>query len=136
MPRRAPSNLLLYQRAQDALLAEATPIAAARLAQQGYRGELGLLKNCRDADGHWYGAQENYELDIARGAGLAVWRAGLAALLPVALAGAVATWALMIALIAIVLVGGAVVLVATFALGARRRAAVRRLHGPAPRAIG
>ena len=33
-------------------------------------GELGLLKNCRDADGHTYGAQENYEAIIASGARL------------------------------------------------------------------
>lgn len=132
---RGPSSALLYQRAQDSLLAEATPIAAARLARAGFAGDLGLLKNCRDADGHWYGAQENYELEIASGVALAAWRVGLAVLLPVALAGALLTWAVMIALIAVVIAGAATVLVATWIIGRGSRAAVMRLHKPALRTV-
>lgn len=132
---RGPSSALLYQRAQDGLLAEATPLAAARLESAGFRGDLGLLKNCRDADGHWYGAQENYELEIARGPALAVWRAGLALLMPVALAGSLLTWALMIALIAAVLVGLGAVLLVGLAIGARARAALFRQHKPAMRVL-
>lgn len=132
---RGPSSVVLYQRAQDSLLAEATPIAASRLAKAGFGGDLGLLKNCRDADGHWYGAQENYELEIARGVALAAWRVGLAVLLPVALAGALLTWVVMIALIAVVVAGLVLVLASTLLIGARRRAQVLGLNKPALRVI-
>ena len=107
---RGPSETLLYQRAQDALLADALPLAQALLARQGFHGSLGALKNCRDAEGHVYGAQENYEADIARGAGLWLWRAGLAALVPLIAATALLSWAFFAILIglwviALVLVG-------------------------------
>ena len=130
---RGPSSAVLYQRAQDALLVEATPLAAAWLEQAGFCGELGLLKNCRDADGHWYGAQDNYEVDIARGAGLAVWRAGLVALLPVIVAGALVTWALMLVLFAAMLVSLGLALIA--AILPRGRAVVLRLEAPGVRAL-
>ena len=78
---RGPSQLLLYQKAQDFLLAEC--IAEVEKAFFGGLGDgLGLLKNCRDAEGHRYGAQENYEVDIARGIWLGVYRLGMALLLP------------------------------------------------------
>ncbi|MEW5853669.1 MAG: proteasome accessory factor PafA2 family protein [Myxococcota bacterium] len=79
---RGPGQLLLYQRAQEALLLQAIPIAEQTLAMQGYGGSLGLIKNCRDAQGHVYGAQENYEVEIARGVGLWLYRAGLVLLMP------------------------------------------------------
>jgi proteasome accessory factor A len=62
---RGPSQLVLHQRAQEALLIRALPRAEARLAAAGYPGQLGLLKNCRDAEGHVYGAQENYEVEVS-----------------------------------------------------------------------
>ena len=131
---RGPSSALLYQRAQDALLIDATPLAQDILARSGYPGELGLLKNCRDADGHWYGAQENYELEVARGVGLAVWRAGLAALLPLVVAGVVLTWALVAGLLAIGLVGLVGVGLVGLVSGADRRAVMHRwLTGPGQR---
>jgi proteasome accessory factor A len=80
---RGPSQLLCHQKALDALLLEALPACTEALARQGFRGDLGLLKNCRDAEGHTYGAQENYEAEVARGIGLAVYRAALALCLPV-----------------------------------------------------
>ena len=67
---RGPSQLLCHQKAMDALLVRALPACSARLATLGYRGELGLIKNCRDAEGHVYGAQESYEVLVARGLGL------------------------------------------------------------------
>jgi Pup amidohydrolase len=79
---RGPSTLLLYQKAQEQLLIDALPEAQAWLATQGYVGELGLLQNCRDAQGHVYGAQENYEVELARGLGLVGYRVALALLLP------------------------------------------------------
>ncbi|HEX7838194.1 MAG TPA: proteasome accessory factor PafA2 family protein, partial [Kofleriaceae bacterium] len=119
---RGPSEVLLYQRAQDALLTEATPIARDALARAGYRGELGLLKNCRDAEGHWYGAQENYELEIARGPLLWVWRAGIAALGPMVVVATLVTWAVVLAVLAGGLVPGELVAaIVGLALGAERR---------------
>jgi Pup amidohydrolase len=124
---RGPSAALLYQRAQDALLVEATPIAAEALARAGYEGELGLLKNCRDAEGHHYGAQENYEVEIARGLGLAIWRAGIAALLPLIIAGTLLTWALVVGLLAVAIPVVLVAVLAGVVLGERRSAAVARV---------
>lgn len=121
---RSPSDALLYQRAQDALLTEATPLVEDALARAGYPGELGLLKNCRDADGHWYGAQENYELEIASGALLWIWRAGLVALWPLTLAGTIATWAVACALLAILVCGVLVAVLVSLPLGTERRAVV------------
>ena len=92
---RGPGQLMLYQRAQDALLLGAARDASELLAEQGFHGTVGLLKNCRDAEGHVYGAQENYELPIADGAGLWVYRAGLVALLPAVAITVVATWAML-----------------------------------------
>jgi hypothetical protein len=89
---RGPAECVLYQRAQDALLADALPIAERLLAEQGRPGSLGLLKNCRDAEGHVYGVQENYETELARGPALWLWRAGLVALVPVIAACALASW--------------------------------------------
>lgn len=79
---RGPSELLLYQKAQERLLLDVLPEANAWLRAQGHAGELGLLKNCRDAEGHVYGAQENYEVELARGLSLWCYRIGLALLLP------------------------------------------------------
>lgn len=80
---RGPSQTLLYQRAQEAILRQALPTAQLRLAMAGFPGELGLLKNCRDAENHIYGSQENYEVDIASGLGLWCLRLGLVLLLPI-----------------------------------------------------
>jgi hypothetical protein len=80
---RGPSELLLYQKAQERMLIEALPGANELLRSQGYFGELGLLKNCRDALGNVYGAQENYEVELASGPALLVYRIVLASLLPV-----------------------------------------------------
>ncbi len=79
---RGPGQLLLYQRAQEALLTAALPLAREELEARGFAGELGLLKNCRDAEGHIYGAQENYEVEVARGLSLLCYRIGVALLLP------------------------------------------------------
>lgn len=61
------SELLLYQRAQEELLKRALPLAERELHESGYPGALGLLKNCRDARGAIYGAQENYSAIVANG---------------------------------------------------------------------
>lgn len=75
---RGPRQVLLYQRAQDRFLAE-----AAEAAEVG--GEFRLVKNDRDSRGNVYGAQENYEAVLGRGADLWLWRTGLVLLLPLAM---------------------------------------------------
>jgi Pup amidohydrolase len=79
---RGPAQLLVYQKAQEALLLASISDAEGILRSSGFPGKLGLLKNCRDAEGHVYGAQESFEVALARGMGLVLYRVGLAALLP------------------------------------------------------
>jgi Pup amidohydrolase len=100
---RSPSTALLHQRAQDALLVRALPRAERLLARDGRAARLSLRKNCRDAEGHVYGAQESYEAELASGPALWAWRAGLVVLLPVALVSTLATWAMALALVAVML---------------------------------
>jgi Pup amidohydrolase len=64
---RSPRQCIIGQRAQDRLLSETARQAAAD-------GEFCLIKNCRDSRGEVYGAQENYEVVLARGWRLAAWR--------------------------------------------------------------
>jgi Pup amidohydrolase len=73
---RGPRQLLLYQRAQDALLSRALANSG------GDDGEAALLKNNRDAQGHGYGSHENYEATVASWLSLLVWRLGLVFLIP------------------------------------------------------
>jgi hypothetical protein len=72
---RGPRELLTYQRMQDHLLSEAA-------SEANQPGELSLIKNDRDSQGNIYGAQENYETELARGFWLVMWRLGLVALAP------------------------------------------------------
>lgn len=95
---RSPSQLLLYQRAQERLLVSALPRARAIAEGMGFAGELGLLKNCRDAEGHIYGSQENYEADIARGPLLLLHRLALVLLVPLVVVQTVLTYVLMLLL--------------------------------------
>ena len=60
-------ELILYQRAQEALLTKALPMAQKFMAYDGIDGELSLLKNCRDYEGNTYGSQENYDSYVAKG---------------------------------------------------------------------
>ena len=99
---RSPGSALLYQRAQDALLVEMLPEAQWRLAQRGLYARISLRKNCRDVEGNIYGAQENYEAELARGPALWLWRAGLVALLPIAMVSALGTW--IVALLALLVI--------------------------------
>ncbi len=103
---RGPGQLLLYQRAQEALLADALPDAAARLRLDGHPGALGLLKNGRDAEGNVYGVQENFEAELARGPMLWLYRLGLALLVPVMLVDVLVCWMILVALILLIFVVG------------------------------
>jgi proteasome accessory factor A len=100
---RGPAQLLLYQRAQESLLSRAISDAERTLRSSGFPGKLGLLKNCRDAEDHIYGAQESFQTTIASGASLALYRALLAGLFPLLAATVVAGWALFLALAVVVL---------------------------------
>lgn len=60
-------ELILYQRAQEALLQKALPLAKKMMAYDGFEGELRLIKNCRDYEGNTYGSQENYDSQVAEG---------------------------------------------------------------------
>jgi proteasome accessory factor A len=97
------TELLAYQRAQEALLREALRGARLELAEEGYPGSVSLLKNCRDAYGNLYGAQENYSVEVARGWRLAALRIGLALLLPLHLLFALFCWLLILILVIVAL---------------------------------
>jgi hypothetical protein len=90
---RGPRQLLIYQRAMDHLLA-----GAAEAAQPF--AEFTLIKNCRDSRDNIYGAQENYEVQMARGLCLFAWRTGLVLILPLVLL----SWGLLLAMIVSVFV--------------------------------
>ncbi|MCX4240888.1 proteasome accessory factor PafA2 family protein [Paraliomyxa miuraensis] len=120
---RSPGTALLHQRAQDALLVRALPDAELRLARQGRPVRLSLRKNCRDAEGNVYGAQESYECELARGPLLWAWRVGLLLLLPLALLSTIATW-----VVAIVAIVATVAFLLPFGLLGVVSARVRRLE--------
>ena len=64
---RSPEELLNCQRSIDRLIADAA-------ADIGLTVDLRILKNSSDALGHVYGCHENYEVDVADGAWLVVYR--------------------------------------------------------------
>ncbi|MCB9551575.1 MAG: proteasome accessory factor PafA2 family protein, partial [Myxococcales bacterium] len=117
---RGPSQLLLYQQAQEALLRRALPLAEAALARAGHPGRLGLLKNGRDADGNTYGVQENFEAPLATGPLLHLYRLGLALLIPIMLLDVVLCWALIIAAGLLLIATALTLLLADAALDALR----------------
>ena len=96
---RGPSQLLLYQKAQERMLLEALPDARAGLQRAGFTGELGLIKNCRDAEGNVYGAQENYEVNFSDGLALLIYRVGLVLLLPLVCVSGALTLAVSLTLV-------------------------------------
>lgn len=81
---RGPSQAVLYQRTQQRLLIDSLPGARRILAEQGFHGDVGLLKNGRDVEGNVYGPQENYEVEIAGGLWLGLYRLGMAIVVPIA----------------------------------------------------
>ncbi len=97
---RGPLELLLYQRAQEALLLRAIPDARRYLRRHGHLGDLALIKNCRDAEGHIYGAQESYETNIASGWRLLFYRL----LSPICLLPVLAWWTVYLCLLAAIVV--------------------------------
>ena len=98
---RSPAQLLLFQQAQETLLVRAREEAQAIVHRLGHPGTVGLLKNCRDAEGHVYGSQENYEAPVARGFVLALYRLGLALLLPALLVQVLLSYVLFVVLLVV-----------------------------------
>lgn len=86
---RGPSQLLLYHKANDRLLNDACALASEELGLP-----ITLVKNCRDAFGNVYGAQESYETTVATGPWLGLWRLAVGCLAPLALLIALTQWAL------------------------------------------
>jgi hypothetical protein len=126
---RGPRELLVYQQAQDRLLTEATADALASLQELGIAGELSLLKNCRDARGRTYGAQENYEVDVATGASLLWWRLGLVLAVALAVCTSVFQWSVRaLVVVGLTLVGCAsfVVFLGAVLLGSVTQVVVER----------
>ena len=64
---RGPEELLNCQRSIDQLIADAAD-------EIGLSIDLRILKNSSDAFGHVYGCQENYEVDVASGFWLVIYR--------------------------------------------------------------
>lgn len=118
---RSPTQLLRYQKAQELLLQRCLPRAGQILRERGWSGEVGLLKNCRDAEGNVYGAQENYQAQIAHGPLLLLYRLGLIALLPLIAVHLLLCWTLYLLLIPAILLLGLGVLGATLLVPALRR---------------
>ncbi len=79
---RGPLQLLTHQRAMDQLFGES-------VVQGSPLSDTALLKNCRDPNGKSYGAQENYEVEFARGWSMAAWKALVYILMPITLLGMV-----------------------------------------------
>lgn len=101
---RGAMQLLLYQKAQDRLMFEASRIAMDALAARGISGDLGLLKNCRDASGHVYGAQESYSAALASGWLSTIgWWSTLLLAIPLALLAGVFQWIVLLALLSLLL---------------------------------
>lgn len=94
---RSASQLLCYQRAQERLLVHALPAATSLLEDAGFPGQLGLIKNCRDVDGQIYGAQENYEVVVARGPHRVAYLTGLSLLAPLVLIYGLLQWGVVFA---------------------------------------
>lgn len=110
----SPAQVLLYQRAQERLLMRCLPLVERELEALGHPGQLALLKNGKDAEGHLYGVQESYEVEVATGPGLWLGRALIVALLPFAVLISALVWAIDITVAVLVL--GAYLLVLGFGL--------------------
>ncbi len=82
---RSPMQLVTYQTVHDEWLAEC-------LNDLYPERSMAWVKNSGDAYDHIYGQHENYELEIARGWRLWLWRLGLLLLLPQLLLYRVACW--------------------------------------------
>ena len=95
---RGPQMVVQYQRAQDRMLGEAVRSCKLR------GGQISLIKNDCDSRGNRYGAQENYEVQLALGWRLVAWRLGLLCMIPVMILNLIVN-PLLIILFVVVLLG-------------------------------
>jgi hypothetical protein len=96
-----PYELLCHQRAQEAWLIQA--LASQRIQNdQAFQG-CGLLKNCRDAEGHIYGSQENYEAEIGNSFWLFAYRLVVCIAIPISFVG---TFGMILVILALFFVFG------------------------------
>jgi proteasome accessory factor A len=130
-----PAQLLLYQKAQETILEGAIPDAEKRLRASGFPGKLGLLKNCRDAEGHVYGAQESFQVTIGRGFGLFFYRVALALLFPPLAATVLLGWLAFASLALALLAAALVSAIAVAAPPFRRRRLLVRLFSREDRSL-
>lgn len=117
---RCASQLVVYQRAQEELLKQALDEIRPHLGRRGHYGTVGLLKNARDAEGHTYGSQENYEIELA---GWRLWaaRLSLTVLIPLVLINLIIGLAVAAMIVVLTLVVSAVyAVVAIFSRRTRR----------------
>ncbi|BBM84743.1 hypothetical protein UABAM_03104 [Candidatus Uabimicrobium amorphum] len=119
-----PLQLIRYQQAQDFLIAKAIPIADEILEYQGFHGTLAFLKNCKDAKQNIYGAQENYEAQVASGWQLFLYRLTSLAMLLIFI-----PIFLFLIMISMVFVIGSVVLVPLFVMLKPRSMSMMDLFG-------
>lgn len=68
-----PATAALYQLAQDRLIGSSLPEMERELQGEFPGLKLGVLKNCRDAFGNVYGAQENYEVPFVGSVGAKIF---------------------------------------------------------------
>jgi proteasome accessory factor A len=130
-----PAQLLLYQKAQEAILSDAMVEAEKHLRSSGFPGKLGLLKNCRDAEGNVYGAQESFQVTVGRGAGLFLYRFSLALLFPPLAATVLLGWLAFAGLALAVLAAALVSAIAVAAPPFRRRKLLVRLFSREDRSL-
>ena len=111
-----PYELLCHQRAQEAWLIQA--LSSQRIQNdQAFQG-CGLLKNCRDAEGHIYGSQENYESEIGTPIWLFVYRLVVCIAIPVTFVGTIAMILGMLSFIFVVGLLGLITGTISFLMGA------------------
>lgn len=92
---RRPIDVLVRLRAMESLLS-----SAASAVERQLGGTLLLRRNGCDPEGRVYGPQESYEVTLASGIWLGLWRVGLAVLLPLSLVSALVGWVALLGLIA------------------------------------
>ncbi len=110
-----PYELLCHQRAQESWLKDA--LQSPPIRDDALFAGCGLLKNCRDAEGHIYGSQENYEVAVGNIFWRWIYRTIVCVSVPITF---LATAVILAIVLILVLVIGLVALgVGTISLGLR-----------------
>ena len=130
-----PAQLLLYQRAQESLLSRAIPDAERHSAPPGSRESSVSSRTAATPRITSTARRRASRLTIANGAALALYRLGLAALLPLLAVTVVAGWVVFVAL-AVAVLGAALLSTVAIALpGFRKRSFFVRLVSRGDRSL-